>query len=705
MPASLKMAVLRAEQKADGYAFAADAAGVLRAKAGPSGAPADVEATAQGVRLARDGFALAVETTSVGRDGSPASRRVNDVRAEGQELVLDRDDDVEERFLAGPLGLEHGFALRAPPDGLGPLAIEVAFRGLSPERIGGASDRVLLRDADGLVRGGYRGLIAVDAAGRALAARMEVRGAAVALRIDDAGAAYPVHVDPILWIQQAELTASDGAAGDAFGLAVSVSGNIAVVGAAGHKVGSNTSQGAAYVFVQSGTTWTQQAELTASDGAVSDAFGVRVSVSGTTAVVGAVGYGGAQGAAYVFVQSGTTWTQQAKLTASDGAVNDQFGSSVSVSGTTAVVSAPNRQVGSNPSQGAAYVFVQSGTTWSQQAELTASDGAANDLFGNSASVSGTTVVVGAPAHQVGSSPIQGAAYVFVQSGTTWSQQAELTASDGAANDYFGVRVAVSGTTAVVAADNHGGGQGAAYVFVQSGTTWSQQAELHRERRRRGRPLRLRGVGERHDRRRRRLPTPGQLQSEPGRGVRLRAVRHDVEPAGRAHRERRRRTRRARRGGVVERHDRRRRRSRTPGRIECAPGCGVRLRALLSEHRLPGRRRLRHDLGRLRRDDHLRHLRCRRGLLGQRLRPEYHEQQLVQQLQQQLVQQLQQLQQQLVQQLQLLLERGDRRLRQRRVEQQQQRGDRGLRQRRVEQQQRGDRGLRQRRIEQQRTDRR
>jgi nucleoside-specific outer membrane channel protein Tsx len=286
------------------------------------------------------------------------------------------------------------------------------------------------------------------------------------------------------WTQQAELTASDGAAGSNFGISVAVDGSTAVVGA--RTNGPNSSQGAAYVFVESGGTWSQQAELTASDGATDDQFGQSVAVSGSTIVVGAPQHpfslaGNGPGKAYVFVENGGTWSQQAELTASDGAAGDNFGHSVAVSGSTAVVGAAGHTVGSNQGQGASYVFTPSGGTWSQQAELTSSDGAANDEFGNSVAVSGNTAVVGAPGHMIGSNGYQGAAYVFVQSGTTWSQQAELTSSDGAANDGFGDSVAVSGSTAVVGAPDHGIGlnvdQGAAYVFAQSGTAWNQQAEL------------------------------------------------------------------------------------------------------------------------------------------------------------------------------------------------------------------------------------
>ena len=296
------------------------------------------------------------------------------------------------------------------------------------------------------------------------------------------GAVYVFVQSDGTWVEQAELTASDGAAGDQFGYSVAVSGSTVVVGAPYHTVGSNPSQGAAYVFVQSGGTWSQQAELSASDGARIDYFGYSVAVDGSTIVVGASNHidGGARpGAAYVFVESSGTWSQQAELTASHG--GNDFGLSVAINGNIVVVGAPGYAVGSNSGQGAAYVFVESSGTWIQQAELTASDGVAYDYFGISVAVDGSTVVVGAWSHKVGSNPGQGAAYVFVQSGGTWIQQAELTASDGIANDSFGYSVALSGGTAVAGAFDHTVGsnsyQGAAYVFVQNGEIWSQQTEL------------------------------------------------------------------------------------------------------------------------------------------------------------------------------------------------------------------------------------
>jgi len=274
------------------------------------------------------------------------------------------------------------------------------------------------------------------------------------------------------WTQQAKLTASDAAEGDGFGYCVSVSGDTAVVGA-----DLDDGTGSAYVFTRSGSTWTQQAKLIASDAAWYDEFGYSVSVSGDTAVVGAYDFYSpviSSGSAYVFTRSGLTWTQQQKLTASDAEEGDYFYYSVSVSGDTLVVGAFG-----DDGTGSAYVFTRSGSTWTRQAKLTASDAAEGDGFGGSVSVSGDTAVVGANGDDDGGDN-SGSVYVFTRSGSAWTQQAKLTASDAAAEDYFGGSVSVLGDTAAVGAsgnDDGGSNSGSAYVFTRSGSTWTQQAKL------------------------------------------------------------------------------------------------------------------------------------------------------------------------------------------------------------------------------------
>ena len=299
------------------------------------------------------------------------------------------------------------------------------------------------------------------------------------------GAAYVYTETNGAWSQTAELTASDGAAQDQFGWSVALNGTTALVGARYHKVGNNAYQGAAYVYTEANGVWSQMAELTASDGAGDDLFGWSVALNGATALVGAlyhqVGSNNQQGAAYVYTEANGTWSQTAELTASDGAAYDHFGYSVAVSGPTALVGALYHQVGSNAHQGAAYVYTDTNGTWSQTAELTASGGMTRDQFGWSVAVSGPTALVGAPYHYVNPNVYQGAAYVYTETNGVWSQTVELTASDGGSNDTFGQAVALNGPTALVGAPQHQVGsttlQGAAYVYTETNGAWSQTAEL------------------------------------------------------------------------------------------------------------------------------------------------------------------------------------------------------------------------------------
>jgi hypothetical protein len=287
-----------------------------------------------------------------------------------------------------------------------------------------------------------------------------------------------------LYPEIATVLAADGAGNDNFGYSISLSGDTLAVGVPSDDVGANANQGSVRVFVRSGTSWSAQATLTASDGAASDQFGLSISLSGDTLAVGVrgddVGANATQGSVRVFVRSGTSWSAQATLTASDGAANDQFGNSISLSGNTLAVGVWLDDVGANGDQGSVRVFVRSGTSWSAQATLTASDGAASDQFGDSISLSDDTLAVGVPSDGVGANFSQGSVRVFVRSGTSWSAQAALTASDGAASDAFGSSVSLSGDTLAVGvpSDNVGAtDQGSVRVFVRSGTSWSAQATL------------------------------------------------------------------------------------------------------------------------------------------------------------------------------------------------------------------------------------
>jgi hypothetical protein len=277
------------------------------------------------------------------------------------------------------------------------------------------------------------------------------------------------------WTEQAKLLASDGAAYDVFGGTGLLDGDTAIIGAPLDD-DNGVDSGSVYIFIRTGTTWTQEAKLLPSDGAAYDYFGYTAAIDGDTALVGAINdddNGADSGSAYIFIRTGTTWTQQAKLLASDGEAGDQFSSyGISISGDTALIGA----CGDDEYRGSTYVFTRNGTNWNQQQKLVAPDGKAEDYFGWWVGIDGDTALIGAG----GCNQYQGAAYVFTRTDITWTQQAKLEASDGATNDQFGYCVYLSGDTALISAnfDNDSGHHsGSAYVFTRTGAIWNQEAKL------------------------------------------------------------------------------------------------------------------------------------------------------------------------------------------------------------------------------------
>lgn len=312
----------------------------------------------------------------------------------------------------------------------------------------------------------------------------EVAGEHISMAAYNRGAIRSSMADPLAWLQQ-ELTADDGTGGDNLGYSVAVSGTAALVGALQATVNGNQYQGAAYIFTKSDGIWTEQQKLIASDGGGSDNFGKSVALDGTTALIGAHGatvnghrY---QGAVYVFTLSGGRWTEQHKLTASDGAAGDNFGGALALAGTTAIVGAFNAAINGVAQQGAAYVYAESNGTWAQVQKLSANDGAQDDQFGHSIAFDGTSALIGAWGATIDGNYGQGAAYVFAVADGSWSETQKLIASDGAGGDTFSGGLAVSGTTALIGAPdaviNDNWGQGGVYAFTEVDGSWSQTQKL------------------------------------------------------------------------------------------------------------------------------------------------------------------------------------------------------------------------------------
>jgi len=288
-----------------------------------------------------------------------------------------------------------------------------------------------------------------------------------------------------------KLAVSNLSAADRYGFSVAISGdgNYAIVGSEREDTGGGD-RGGAYIYLRSGSSWSEQALIQASDAANGDYFGTSVSIStnGTYAIAGAYGVGTFVGAAYVFTRSGSTWTQQAKLTASDAQTSDYFGELVAISGdgNYAIVGAQYEDGGSGDpalDAGAVYVYVRSGSSWSEQAILRASDAEASDRFGNSIEINsdGSYIIVGARLEDTTFSGA-GSAYIFTRSGSTWTQQAKIQASNAGDGDGFGYSVAISGdgNYAISGAffeDTGGSNTGSAYIFSRSGSTWTQQQQI------------------------------------------------------------------------------------------------------------------------------------------------------------------------------------------------------------------------------------
>jgi hypothetical protein len=489
------------------------------------------------VWLAGDGGAVSLALQAVGRRQGmhpvaavPPAARAN--------RVVYRHGNLTEWYAAGPLGLEQGFTVQRRPAGLGQLVLAIGVGGSLTARRAGSG--LVFMTRSGVVALRYRGLVAVDAAGRRLRATLALQRGRFLIRVSDRRARYPVTIDPLIqqgvkltgagatfpyqsalganlalsqdgstvlvggtgqtpagaawvftdvggvWAQQGGMLAPNNAVGNAdFGdsVALSADGDVALIGGFtdGENSGSPIPQGgAAWIFYRDSGTWSQGPKFMPSNAIISpndhgSFFGRSVALSddGTTAVIGGWADNNYNGAAWVFSDTSSGWTQITKLSAPTGeTASGQFAQSVALSGDgkTALMT--------SVSMGAAWVYTDTTGTWTEQGgKLTPSDETGGGQFGSSAALSenGNTALIGGPGDGGG-----GAAWVFTRSGATWSQQGpKLTPSDEAnapTPGGFGTSVALSadGSTALVGGPYDFNNAGAAWLFVRSGTTWSQR---------------------------------------------------------------------------------------------------------------------------------------------------------------------------------------------------------------------------------------
>lgn len=285
------------------------------------------------------------------------------------------------------------------------------------------------------------------------------------------------------WIQEADLVPSDGTTGNYFGMSVGISGDTIVVGASSSYIQGQSAAGAAYVFQRSGSTWTEQQKLFASDFLQGAEFGWSVGISGSTLLVGApqatYANDGGRGAAYVYQKSGSSWVFLTKLAGVGTTIGARNGSSVAIDGDRLVIGARTtfEDGGTTIGTGSGYVFLRTGGVWTQEAKLQSSSYVAWALLGTSAAIDGTRVVLGA----VGEDFNEGAAYVFDRVGASWVQKARLTGLGTDAPDGFGFGVGVSESTVVVGAYGYDNplplGSGAVKLFSYDGAQWTERLEL------------------------------------------------------------------------------------------------------------------------------------------------------------------------------------------------------------------------------------
>ncbi len=469
---------------------------------------------------------VAIERGGTGRDVGSATPV-----AVGPEVRIDRGEGATEWFRSLRAGIEHGVTLASRPRGEGPLTLRWRADGAS--RVHREGDRIALRDDAGRLLARYGHLAVIDADGARQPAHLEAVGGEIRVVVDDRAARYPLVIDPVLYaVREASLRASDGAAYDLLGGAVAISGDgLRVIGGARQRdVGSATDAGSARVFRRSGAGWIEEALLVAADAGAGDDLGRTVAIDGDgdVALVGAplddTAMGTDRGSVRVFRRSGTSWSEappiapfaglqygRAIALSGDGAyaiVGDSFqanarvyrwdgaqfveqavlaaavanfGGSVALdaTGTYALVGAPNEPRMAVLNVGSVRVFHRVGTSWTEEATLRASDGAAGDVFGSAVALSAdaSVAIVGAPGDNTPTADA-GSARMFVRAGSAWSEEGTLLDDPPLNNVGFGTFVAVSGDGRVASVGRRVGVR--AMVYVRGGSTWSSELSVSGE---------------------------------------------------------------------------------------------------------------------------------------------------------------------------------------------------------------------------------
>ena len=290
------------------------------------------------------------------------------------------------------------------------------------------------------------------------------------------GSAYVFELVSGAWQELAQLTPNPPVPKGTFGHAVALDGSTIAVGAPAVAQSVPGGKGVVYVYTKSGTSWLQQAVIDPAD-ALAVGFGWDLALDGDTLLIGAKDAGtGSTGLAYVYVRSGTTWTQQAKLGASDATHDNSFGYSVALKGDTAIVCA-GRADGVQTETGAAYLYQRSGVSWNEAQKIFASDGNIQDWFGIAVDYDGSTIAIGAVYCDTGAVNAHGAVYTFAKSGTQWVEQQKIRPKGYGQNEIAGCSVAVDGGALAFGAPNEPQTPGFVHLATRSGSTWLQHLKI------------------------------------------------------------------------------------------------------------------------------------------------------------------------------------------------------------------------------------
>lgn len=292
------------------------------------------------------------------------------------------------------------------------------------------------------------------------------------------GTAYIHKYDGNWWVQEGKLVPSDGADLDFFGAAVDIYGDYAIVGAYRADEDNNFGDtGLAYIFKRNGSNWNEIQKLEASDFSEFGWFGFSVAIEGDYAMIGALDFLANDvngGSVYVFHYDGSSWVEEAKLQASDGSAGNQFGFSIAMEGTQAVIGAVQ-----DNNIGSAYVYKLVNNVWTEQAKLNESNLTNGAAFGASVDISSSLVIIGAFNDDV-ENINSGSVFIYEKGGNTWVQTSKITSPNNYQNGNFGRSVSISNGTLLVGAPLervYGIQQGKAYVFQQSGSAWLLESEL------------------------------------------------------------------------------------------------------------------------------------------------------------------------------------------------------------------------------------